>query len=467
MDTRLKRTAARRKKSGIIQIIRLAVQIVLFIFLPALYINAFFELKLVYTSIIGGSFDLAALLPGIIELIAIVPATILLGRFFCGWMCAFGALGDFIYKLANKVFHIKFKISPSADRALKFVKYGMLAYAVIFLWTLNLPGLASASPWDVFGMIATVGTAPAIGYVLANLTLGFVFFVLIAVGSAFIQRFFCRYLCPLGAAFSIFSVFKLTRIEKQAAGCGKCRACSNACAMGIPLYKSNTVHTGECIECMQCVTACPRGNVSYSFAGSNVRPLLAGTMAAITITGAYGWAGLALAAPQAVETQAQTETVSESSDAAVAESLPSASASADTQSGTGNQWQGGRQDTSVSSSADTQAAASDAAASATATDTPSVSSSSSIYADGTYTGTGTGFRGATTKVTVTIQNGEITDITPVSYGDDAPYFDRAFSSVCSDIISCQSCSVDAVSGATYSSMGIMDAVQDALSQALN
>jgi polyferredoxin len=226
MESYTRRPQKRKKKAIVLQVIRLIVQILFFIFLPALYLDAFLQLKLVWASITGGSFDLIALLPQMVLLIAVVPATILLGRFFCGWMCAFGALGDFIYKAAKKLFRVNVRISERADHALKFVKYGILAFAVIFLWTLDVPGLSSASPWDVFGMIATVGSVPAIGYILANLTLGFIFFALIAFGSAFIQRFFCRYLCPLGAAFSILSFFKLTRIEKPAAGCGKCRVCT-------------------------------------------------------------------------------------------------------------------------------------------------------------------------------------------------------------------------------------------------
>jgi len=59
----------------------------------------------------------------------------------------------------------------------------------------------------------------------------------------------------------------------------------------------------------------------------------------------------------------------------------------------------------------------------------------------------------------------ITDVQVVSYEDDAPFFERAASSVISDILSSQSTQVDAVSGATYSSDGIMSAVADALSNA--
>ena len=83
-------------------------------------------------------------------------------------------------------------------------------------------------------------------------------------------------------------------------------------------------------------------------------------------------------------------------------------------------------------------------------------------ADGTYEGTGNGFRG-TTSVSVTVENGAITDITINSYADDTAYFTRAQDTVISEIISTQSLDVQAVSGATFSSNSIMDAVADASS----
>ena len=446
MNELSRRTAKRRKKFSFIQAVRLIIQIVFFVFLPALYINAFLELKLVFESIANGTFDIGSLIPQSIELIAVIPVTILLGRFFCGWMCAFGAFGDFIYSLFKKIFKTSFQMNQNADRALKIVKYGMLVFVVIFLWTYDIPALHSASPWDVFGMLATVGAAPAFAYVAANLTVGFIFFILIILGSIFVQRFFCRYLCPLGAVFSIFSAFKITKIVKPSAKCGKCRICTENCAMGIPLYNKDTVHTGECIECLQCVAACPRKNVSYSLAGSDIRPLVAGTMAAIVITGIYGSTNLAFAAAKDTASESATVQIVDESSESVSTSVLIPLSSTE------------------NIPASSAAASAEPSPSAAETKAPSASASSG-YADGTYTGSGTGFRGATTEVSVTIQNGEITDVTTIAHGDDRPYYDSAYDSVANDIISSQSSEVDAVSGATYSSIGIMEAVQNALDQA--
>ena len=85
------------------------------------------------------------------------------------------------------------------------------------------------------------------------------------------------------------------------------------------------------------------------------------------------------------------------------------------------------------------------------------------YKDGTYYGTGTGF-GGTLKVKVEISGGKITDIQIMENQDGSEYISKA-SALINAIISSQSTNVDTVSGATYSSVGIIQAVRDALSQA--
>ena len=87
----------------------------------------------------------------------------------------------------------------------------------------------------------------------------------------------------------------------------------------------------------------------------------------------------------------------------------------------------------------------------------------SAYKDGTYYGTGTGF-GGTLKVQVDISGGKIAAIQILENNDGSEYISKA-SSIINAIISSQSTNVDTVSGATYSSVGIIQAVRDALSQA--
>lgn len=92
--------------------------------------------------------------------------------------------------------------------------------------------------------------------------------------------------------------------------------------------------------------------------------------------------------------------------------------------------------------------------------------SENVYKDGAYTGSAQGFGGAIT-VQVTLANDEITDIQVTSApGEDSAYLSQG-EGVISSIISAQSTDVDTVSGATFSSTGIINAVVDALGKAEN
>ena len=385
---------------SVTQLIRLLVQITFFIFIPALFIQALNGVKQIYLAIVGQTFS-SALLPQMVELIALIPLTIILGRFFCGWMCGFGSFTDFIYLISGKLFKRKFKVNQKMNAVLKYVKYALLAVLVVFAWSLNMTIFNSLSPWDVFGMTAIVGTVPDLNFVISNLLIAFIFFILIIIASVFVERFFCRYLCPMGAVFAITSKLRIGKIKKPTDKCGKCRICTNNCLMGIPLYEMDVVNSAECINCMKCISVCPRHNVSYTVAKKDVQPLIVSAVAVAVMTGTYyttySAMGLSGSNVSAAE-QSQTAVVNQ------------------------------------------------------------------IYQDGTYEGSGTGFRG-TTKVSVTIANDKITKITTVSYRDDKQYYDRAFSTVTKKIVSNQSTTVDSVSGATYSSKGIMAAVENALSQA--
>ncbi len=111
----------------------------------------------------------------------------------------------------------------------------------------------------------------------------------------------------------------------------------------------------------------------------------------------------------------------------------------------------------------TSAAKTVAAKSTTAATIATISEPSSGYLDGTYTGTGVGFEGDIT-VEVSIVSGKIKTISILDTVDDSPYIDSA-SALLQSILKLQSTNVDTVSGATYSSIGLIEAVRDALAKA--
>ena len=429
------------KKIKILSVFRIIVQLAFLCLLPGVFILAFDGLKELYLAAIHGSFSLS-LFPQFIAAIAVIPFTILLGRFFCGWMCAFGAFSDFLYTLPHLFFRHKLRIPEKADRFLKGIKYLVLVVSVILIWTLGFNGLNALSPWDAFAQLPSVSSAVRL-YAAGSLVL-----LAVTVCSVFIERFFCRYLCPLGAAFAILSKLRLVSIGKPNEKCGKCRICTQSCPMAIHLYKSDKSRSGECIGCMKCIQACPRKNVSFSVANESINPALAGSMAVGAMIGLYSFQNLISPAIMAAGSSVvQTDSAANSGGTASNSSSSSA----------------------ASSAGSTYSASPSAPSSGSAASSPAAGSSSSVqsgkYIDGTYTGTGVGYRPGL-NVTVTVSGGRITKIEIGSNNETPSFSMMPFRIIPQEIITSQSTQVDAVSGATRSSDGIMIAVSNALKNAV-
>lgn len=443
----------RRKSSlpfSLFSAVRIGLQILFFIWLPALYILAFSGLEQLVFSISAGKFSFSALWPVLIPLLAILAVSVFAGRFFCGWMCAFGALTDWVYRIFSRWTRGKIRLARTPDRLLKYLKYAVLAVLLALGIFVGSVSVSAWSPWDAFGMLFTVGYAPAISFVLKSLLPGLILLILTLLASAFIERFFCRYLCPMGAFFALTAGGRFIYIDKPTEKCGKCRICTKSCAMQIPLYQMDKVKSTECISCMKCVEVCPRNNVHVTAFGHRVNPIALAAAAVILTAGIYSsvlYMTDRAAVSQAETSQASSILLNGISDTSAAGTTPPVSASA---SGT------------------TAAASSDTAPSAAASETAATQSSAQgLYKDGTYQGTGTGYRGGTTTVEVTIQNGQISNISAISNQDTPEYFTRAFGIILDEILSAQNTNVDVVSQATYSSSGIIEAVSNALSQAQN
>ena len=501
----------KKKKIATTQLLRHIIQLVAFILFPGLFISTFAAIRDVYTALINGSFSLSAQAESLLVLLAVFPITILWGRFFCGYLCSFGAMGDFLWALSRKMFKKPLKVNPKADRSLKLLKYLILVLIVIFIWTLAVPLSSTMNPWTVFGMYSSLSGWSSTNYLF---TFGALSLLLIIIGSVLIERFFCRYLCPLGAIFALTSKFRLFRIKKPREKCGSCRLCTWKCSMGINLNRQDVITSGECIDCFACVDICPRKNAKAVPA-----PAVAGTMAAFSMTGLY-YAGNLLSKDLSGNTEIPTAIVDSSAvgnyqdgvytgtgtgfkgsttvqvtvengniseitvlstdddeeffsrakSAIINEILSRQSTQVDTVSGATFSSNGiieavanalGTTDGTTSSSQQTASEGSAEVQGEAGNSSSSGSGEISSLKDGVYSGTGTGFRGETT-VSVTVANGQITDITVDSYADDEQFFSRAENGVIASIINQQSVNVDTVTGATFSSNGIIEAVSNAL-----
>jgi len=73
-----------------------------------------------------------------------------------------------------------------------------------------------------------------------------------------IERFWCRYLCPLGGVISILGNLSLLRIRRDAVDCKGCAVCNAPCPVKIDVAKASPAVRADCIGCLACVEACPR-----------------------------------------------------------------------------------------------------------------------------------------------------------------------------------------------------------------
>ena len=379
-----------KKKIDITQTLRHLVQLAVFLLFPGLFLSIFNALKDIVTAIVSGTFSFTGLAGQFVLLLIVFGLTALWGRFFCGYLCSFGAIQELVSWLSHKLMPRLRSVPSRIDRGLKYAKYVLFRLIVLFVWVLQLPVDSDLSPWGVFGMLVS-GNLSVMSAAVP--TVGFAVLLTVLVGSFFAERFFCRYLCPLGALFTITSSRRLFRIGHSRKACTNCGLCSRKCAMGIYVHKTNKVASGECINCMRCVSVC-----QFDALHTSPHPAVAGTAAALMMYGMV-YAGNAL-----------------TNGASNAESYSPVVALGEMQ---------GR------------------------------------YADGVYTGTGNGFRGEV-QVQVTIEKGNITDISVLSFRDDSQYFNKARTGVISAIIQQQTPEVSTVSGATFSSEGIMQAVANAL-----
>ena len=115
--------------------------------------------------------------------------------------------------------------------------------------------LTGASPWEVFSRLTALHLPPE------GFGVGIGLLVLILLGMAVQPRFFCQFLCPMGAVFALLPVLPFARLHRQSDGCiPGCNACKQQCPVCLKLEESS-LRSGECIACEACVGTCPKQNI--------------------------------------------------------------------------------------------------------------------------------------------------------------------------------------------------------------
>ena len=484
--------------------IKVVIQILSIVLIPGLFEGEFAAVGNIVSCIYKGNISWESVKDSVWMLVATVPATVLVGRFFCGFFCSFGVVQDFLWFGAHRlrVLLPRKESMKKADHILKFAKYAVLFYFIIFIWS-GVTAVKTTGPWQVFGQYLSFGHWPGLKPLLS---VGGVLLLLIFIGSLFVQRFFCRYFCPMGAIYSLISQGSFLPIEKPRESCGKCHLCTSKCSMGMDLTKKDRIAGGECISCQKCVSWCPKGNAhlrsrygvligvgvtcitimvsQFLIAGNLTREKTADSVEKTAENdavgnfqdGIYTGNGEGYRGTMSVTVKVANGKITElilddyvddksymerAKNKIFQEMIGSQNTDVDTVSGATYSSKGLIE-------AVNKALGKEEDESKETESKESEEKQSFIEAgrfrnltDGIYTGSADAFRGDV-EVQVTVEKQKVTDISILSYCDTEEYFFRAAPAVIEQMKAEQSLNVDAVSGATYSSNGIIHAVANAL-----
>ena len=162
---------------------------------------------------------------------------------FCGWLCPFGALQELLNNVAKAFKVPQYKVPWGLHERLWPIKYiiflglfGMSLYSTAFA-----EQLAEVEPFKTSIVLKFAREWPFVLYALTLLAAGL-----------FVERFFCRYMCPLGAALAIPGRIRMFEWLRRWPECGSpCQRCANECPVQA-IHPEGHINVNECIYCMHC-----------------------------------------------------------------------------------------------------------------------------------------------------------------------------------------------------------------------
>ncbi|MDQ7841462.1 MAG: 4Fe-4S binding protein [bacterium] len=196
----------------------------------------------------------------LIVLGAVLLGSLALKSSFCGWICPFGTLQEALTGI-TRFFERRFRPVArlaktlkahtrgleAVDRYLRWGKYLVLAY---FLYGTIVAARMVFRPYDPYITALNINEA--------TLGPGLIILISTVVLSFFMERPWCKYLCPLSPIVGLVGKLAPVKIERTGTYCKDCSICGVTCPMNLPLATATRVTAVDCNDCLKCVGACPR-----------------------------------------------------------------------------------------------------------------------------------------------------------------------------------------------------------------
>ena len=170
---------------------------------------------------------------------------ILWGRgLFCGWLCPFGALQEMAAWIAKRLKLQQFKVQPATNKKLLPIKY-------LILYTLIASAFYSSSLAEKLAEVEPFKTSITFLFIQSW---PFVLYALLLLGAGlFIHKFYCRYICPLGAGLAILGQIRRFEWLNRRTECGTpCQVCRHKCGVNA-IDRQGEIDYNECIQCLECI----------------------------------------------------------------------------------------------------------------------------------------------------------------------------------------------------------------------
>ncbi len=199
-----------------------------------------------------------------------IGLTLFVGRFFCGFACPLGTINQFTGWLGRRGQPAASRVEANRHRRTQNLKYYLLA----FLLALALMGSVQIGIFDPLPLLhrsVNLALAPLADNRLGLLSdeprfyastwlIGVVFLGVVGLNLV-LPRFFCRFVCPLGALFGLLGRFTPWRIGKTSDKCGDCCICEQYCEGAC--RPAGQIITSECVMCMNCLDRCPASRITF------------------------------------------------------------------------------------------------------------------------------------------------------------------------------------------------------------